>query len=59
MIVESYGDENVHPMPEIGQTLFELRWDDAGNLGDEAGDRVLITYWGALTNDRRGSDRRR
>lgn len=49
VIVESFGDENVHPMPEIGQTLFELRWDDAGNLGDEAGDRVLMTYWGKLT----------
>ncbi|MEL6616611.1 MAG: DUF5991 domain-containing protein [Bacteroidota bacterium] len=42
-------EDNTTTPPDPGETLFTLRWEDAGDIGDEVGDRVLRTYWGAIT----------
>ena len=49
VVLIGYREGNANELTPPGTRLFELRWDDADDLGDEAGDRVLKTYWDALT----------
>ena len=49
VVLIGFREGNANQLTAPGTELFELRWEDAGGLGDEIGDRVLKTYWGALT----------
>lgn len=44
-----YREYNTTTIPKPGDRLLTLRWEDAGDMGDEAGDKILRTYWGAVT----------
>ena len=44
-----YREGNTTMIPQPGDRLFTLRWEDAGDVGDEVGDKVLRTHWGAVT----------
>ena len=44
-----YREENTNTLSKPGDRLFTLKWEDAGDLGDEVGDKILRTYWGTVT----------
>ena len=44
-----YREDNTSTLSKPGDRLFTLRWEDAGDLGDEVGDQMLRTYWGTIT----------
>ncbi|MEM1116094.1 MAG: DUF5991 domain-containing protein [Bacteroidota bacterium] len=48
VVLVDYRPENANRLQTPGELLFSLRWEDAGEIGDEIGDRVLRTYWGTL-----------